>query len=330
MQLHINTYGTYVHIKDELFEIRIPEKESKQYQKKHFSAKKVSSILLTKGTAISSNAVFLALHHNIDILFVEYDGKPAGRVWHSKLGSTTKIRKKQLEASLNYIAVDWVKSWIIQKLENQANFLTDLKKHRAPKRDFLDLQIEKIQNQAIKISDLKAEQINEISENIRGLEGTSGRIYFSTLSALLSSEYQFKGRSSRPATDQFNAFLNYGFGMLYGKVEKALIIAGIDPYLGFMHRDDYNQMSMVYDFIEPYRINVEKTVFKLFSAKRVNQSHTDPITNGVSLNQEGKRLLVENFNQYFEEDNHRYLGRNQTRSNALQMDAHRFANSLLK
>lgn len=330
MQLHINTYGTYVHVKDEMFEIRVPESDgSKIYKKHHFAAKKVKSILMAKSAALSTDAVFLALKFNVDILFVEYDGKPAGRIWHSKLGSTTKIRKRQLETSMNPDGVKWVKSWVIQKLENQMDFLKDLKKHRENKRVFLDEKIESIGNLAASLSSMESDTIQSIADSIRGLEGSAGRHYFETLSQLLSAEYRFNGRSSRPALDPFNAFLNYAYGMLYGKVEKSLIIAGIDPYLGFMHRDDYNQLSMVYDFIEPYRIHAERTVFKLFSAKKVNRQHTDKITNGYSLNEEGKKLLVEHFNHYFEEESHRHRGRNQTRANALQMDAHTFANAMI-
>lgn len=331
MQLHINTYGTYVHIKDEMFEIRVPKAEgSKDYEKHHFSAKKIKTILLPKAAAISTDAVFLALKFNVDIVFVEYDGKPAGRIWHSKLGSTTRIRKKQLEASLNVLAVKWIKQWVGQKIENQVNFLKNLKKHRPTKNEYLDSQLNKITDRAIVMHQLQAENISDIAETIRGIEGTAGRYYFETLSSLLAKAYQFNGRSSRPAQDPFNAFLNYAYGMLYGKVEKVLMIAGLDPYVGFLHRDDYNQLSMVYDFIEPYRIHADQTVFKLFSAKKVNQSHTNKITNGYSLNDEGKKLLIEHFNKYFEEDTHRYKGKNQTRGNAMQQDAHRFANELIE
>lgn len=331
MQLHINTYGTYVHVKDELFEIRVPVKEgSKDYNKHHYAAKKVKNILLPKAAAISTDAIFLALKFNVDIVFVDYNGKPAGRVWHCKLGSTTKIRKQQLEASLGTVAVIWVKEWITTKLENQAEFLKQLKKHRETQKEYLDKKIEAIEVLAASICKLEADRVGEIAETIRGLEGSAGKHYFEVLSRLLAKEYQFQGRSFRPAKDPFNAFLNYAYGMLYGKVEKSLIIAGIDPYLGFMHRDDYNQLSMVYDFIEPYRINAEKVVFKLFSAKKVNKSHTDKITNGFSLNKEGKILLVENFNRFIEEETIRYNGRNQTRSNGMQMDAHKFANNLIE
>lgn len=133
----------------------------------------------------------------------------------------------------------------------------------------------------------------------------------------------------RPAKDSFNAFINYGFGILYTRVEKVLMIAGLDPYVGFLHRDDYNQKSMVFDFIEPYRIFVETAVFRLFAAKKINKAHVDGITNGVTLNKEGKELLVTALNNYME-DVIRYKGRNQTRTNAMQQDAHTFANSLIR
>ena len=147
---------------------------------------------------------------------------------------------------------------------------------------------------------------------------------------MLNDRYKFEGRSFRPAKDSFNAFLNYAYGVLYSRVEKVLIIAGIDPYIGFMHRDDYNTKSMVFDFIEPYRIYADEVVFKLFSAKKVNDVHTDLITNGVTLNASGKNLLMEALIKFLDEAKIRYKGRNQSRINAMQMEAHQFANSLIQ
>jgi CRISPR-associated protein Cas1 len=86
---------------------------------------------------------------------------------------------------------------------------------------------------------------------------------------------------------------------------------------------------MVFDFIEPYRIFVETTVFRLFSAKKVNKAHTDEITHGITLNKEGKELLITALNGYMESETIRYKGRNQTRVNAMQQEAHSFANGLI-
>jgi CRISPR-associated protein Cas1 len=328
MQLIINTYGTYVHIKDELFEVTVPKDGEKE--KHHFASQKVTSILMSKGSAISTDAVILAMKNNIDIIVFEHDGVPVGRFWHSKPGSTSRIRKQQLETSLNSAGVFWVKSWLATKLGNQIEFLKRLKNHRPDTAEIIQEKIGSISALKTKIEKQEAEKIDEIDSSLRGFEGTAGRIYFEILSMLLAERYRFAGRSFRPASDPFNAFLNYAYGVLYSRVEKVLVIAGLDPYVGFMHRDDYNMKSLVFDFIEPYRIYADEVVFKLFSAKKVNDSHTSVITNGISLNAEGKNLLMQSLIKFLDEETIRYNGRNQTRINAMQMDAHQFANRLIQ
>ncbi len=331
MQLYLNTYGTYLHIKDAMFEVRIPQADKNPPLTKHFAANKVSSIIMSTSSALSTDAVKLALQYNIDIIFCDSSGFPLGRVWHSKLGSTTRIRKRQLEASLGEEGVKWVIAWLVQKLQNQAEFVQSLIKHRAQLSDYLRERAERIGNLGQSIALLaEAKRVDAIAETLRGLEGTAGRLYFEALSQALPEAQRFNGRSFRPASDAFNAFLNYGYGVLYSRVEKALMIAGLDPYVGFLHRDDYNQKSMVFDFIEPYRIQVDAVVFRLFSGKKVNQSHLMALAQGVSLNKEGKQLLIEKLNDYCEVQTIRYRGRNQTRANAMQQDAHRFANELIE
>lgn len=328
MQLIINTYGTYIHVKDDMFEVTTPKEGEKQ--KSHFASQKVSSILMSKGSALSTDAVILAMKNNIDVIIFEYDGVPVGRFWHSKPGSTSKIRKQQLEASLNNTGVYWIKCWLVAKLNNQIDLLKRLKNHRPASGDIIQDKIAAITELCRKIQNQNADQIDLIDSTLRGYEGTAGRVYFQTLSSLLNERYQFNGRSFRPAKDTFNAFLNYAYGVLYSRIEKVLIIAGLDPYIGFMHRDDYNTKSMVFDFIEPYRTYADEVVFKLFSAKKVNDSHTDIITNGVSLNSTGKNLLMEAFIKFLDEEKIKYKGRSQSRINAMQMDAHQFANSLIQ
>ncbi len=328
MDIYISSYGAYLHVSDEMFAIKVTIDGASKHQK--VAVHKVRSIIFTTHGAVSTEAIRLALKNNIDILFLESNGQPIGRFWHSKLGSTTKIRKEQLAASLNEKGLFYTKQWLGRKLENQLVFIKDLKKHRSEKHGaYLEEKLSQISALKASILGCEASTVSGIADSLRGWEGTSGRLYFQVLSHILPKTYQFSGRSSRPAKDSFNAFLNYAYGILYSKVEKALIIGGIDPYVGFMHRDDYNQKSMVFDFIEAYRIYAERVVFRLFSAKKVNKSHTNEITNGYSLNKEGKILLVEAFMKYVDEDKIKYRNRHQTRLNAMQQDAHVFANTLI-
>ncbi len=328
MHLHINSFGSYLHVRDELFEIR-KKNEAGEVVRHQYAAHKLRGIVLGMGTALSADAVRLAMRHNVDLLFVEGDGSPVGRVWHSRLGSTTKIRKAQLEASLGAEGLRWTKMWLDAKLSNQLALVQSLKKHRAQLGDYLDDKMTRLGALRTAVAVLEGAQVSAVADTLRGLEGTAGRLYFETLSHVLPADYRFAGRSSRPARDAFNAMLNYGYGILYSRVEKALIVAGVDPYLGFLHRDDYNHLSMVFDFIEPYRSWVDEAVFRLFTAKKVNKAHTDGLTNGVSLNAEGKALLVEALGRVLDAETVRHRGRNLLRTVALQYDAHKFANALI-
>ncbi len=330
MQLHLNTYGAYLHVKDAMFDIRKKQPDGSWGSASGVAAQKVKSIWLGPGTALSSDAVALALRNNIDIVFLENNGQPLGRVWHSKLGSTTRIRKNQLEASMDSRAMYWTRIWLTQKLENQADFIRDLKKHRPQQHVYLSERIEKIEAMKTAITALDEPMLSDtVVGTLHGLEGTAGRLYFEVLSSVMPSTWQFSGRSSRPAADVFNAFLNYAYGVLYARVERSLMLAGLDPYVGFLHRDDYNYKSLVYDFIEPYRAWADKVVFTLFSGKKVTQGHADAITGGFTLNSEGKKLLMEAYNKYLEAEIIRYKGRNRTRASILLLDAHRFAQEIL-
>ncbi len=327
MELLIQSPGAYLHVREGMFEIRVRDTEQPARQ---IAATKVVTIILGTDVALSAGAVHLALQHNIDIVFGDHDGHPVGRIWHSKLGSTTRIRKLQLEASLNEQGLDFVKQWVIKKIQNQRTFVQDLKRHREHLKELMDDKVSRLDALASAIESLDGPTVATVAETIRGLEGTAGRIYFDALNRCLPNEMRFNGRSMRPAQDLFNAFLNYCYGILYRKVEKALMIAGIDPYVGFLHRDDYNQVSMVFDFIEPYRIYADEAVFRLFSAKKVNKSHSDLLANGVALNQEGRALAATQFLEFLEEKPISHKGRNQVRSRIIQLDAHAFAQALLQ
>ncbi len=330
MQVFINTYGTYVHVKDDMFQIKIREDKSQPVKVNHIAAHKITSFIMSKGAALSTDAIALALKHNIDIVIVENDGHPMGRFWHSKLGSTTKIRKEQLKASLDAKAVAWIKLWLGNKLENQSDFLQNLKKHRSNLHEFLDIKTEAILAFRRKILESEAKEINEVAESFRGWEGSAGRHYFEALSTCMPEAFAFKGRSFRPAQDEYNAMLNYAYGILYSRIERALMLAGLDPFVGFMHRDDYNSKSLVFDFIEPYRIYADRFVFRLFTGKKINKNYFSAFTGGFSLNEEGKAFFVAPYLEYLDSEKIRYKGRLQTRLNAVQLEAHRFANSLIE
>ncbi|HOP31510.1 MAG TPA: CRISPR-associated endonuclease Cas1, partial [Spirochaetota bacterium] len=115
-------------------------------------------------------------------------------------------------------------------------------------------------------------------------------------------EYRFENRSQHPALDITNAFLNYGYGILYGKIEGALIKAGIDPYIGILHRDDYNRPVLAYDVIELYRVWVDYVVYSLVAQRVVTDEYYSVREDGSYwLEGLGRRILIQSLNDYLEE-----------------------------
>ena len=90
--------------------------------------------------------------------------------------------------------------------------------------------------------------------------------------------------------------------MLYGKIEGALIKAGIDPYVGVLHRDDYNRPVLVYDIIEQYRIWVDYVVTNLIVQNIVTDEFYSVREDGSYwLENLGRRILIQSLNDYLDE-----------------------------
>ena len=294
MQLVINTYGSYLQKNGDCFKIK------KDEQVFEVSAKKVSSIMITTAAYITTDAIKLAMDHNIDIIFLDEFGDPFGRVWHSKLGSTTLIRRRQLEIAETEDGLKLALEWISTKFENQINLLLQLRNTRTKKSVEISGFIDKLKSHKEKLKSIEG-SIADQRNSIMGLEGIGGRAYFEALSFIMPDRFKFKGRSRNPAKDEFNTLLNYNYGILYSKVEKGCIIAGLDPYVGIIHTDHYNKKSFVFDLIENFRIWADETVMNLFAKRAVKKEFFDELKNGFTLNKEGKALLVSAFNSFMDE-----------------------------
>ena len=290
MQLVINTRGAYLKKEKNCFLVKNDDKSFE------VSADKVDSILITTSATITTDAIEFAVENNIDIVFLNYFGDPYGRVWHSKLGSTTLIRRRQLEAEASSVGFNLARGWIAQKLENQLDFLKDLKKNRPDDYETFGQYIVKISQSKDDLMNMKG-SLDEKRGSIMGMEGMASLTYFEALASIMPETWKFAGRSRDPAQDAFNCLLNYGYGVLYSQVEKACIIAGLDPYMGFLHTDNYNKKSFVFDLIEIFRIHIDRTVINLFSKKQVHEGLFDKIPGCLYMNKDGKAVLISAVNE---------------------------------
>lgn len=296
MNIYLNTFGTSLAKENDNFVII--HKDGKQM----ISPENVKSISISRGAQITSDAALLAIQNEIDVLFVDNKGNPIGRIWSNKFGSITTIRHKQLDFVFSKKAVDWIKEIIMQKFDNQVALLISLVPENHEIQKFTNASINKINDYKRKVECAEGEIVSDISASLRGWEGASSRLYFECLNTYLPDNFKFNSRSQHPAMDVFNALLNYGYGILYGKIEGALIRAGIDPYIGIFHRDDYNRPVLVFDVIEKFRVWVDYVVMNLCMQQAINEDCYIVNSDGSFwLENLGKRILIQSVNDYLNE-----------------------------
>ncbi|MGC8866163.1 MAG: CRISPR-associated endonuclease Cas1 [Bacteroidales bacterium] len=323
MDLVLNSYGTTLLRENEQFAISTVD------GKQLINPADVKTISISKGARISSDAVLLAIEHEIDILFIDGRGQPKGRVWSVKYGSISTIRRKQLDFTLSSQAVGWITGIMAQKIENQVALIWSVCPQEYLTAPWVEHNIQKLNDYKTKITQLKGETVSDIAPSLRGWEGASSKIYFETLSNFLPEEYRFTGRS-HPAVDVFNALLNYAYGILYGKIEGALIKAGVDPYIGVFHREDYNRPVLAFDVIELFRVWADFVVVRLCQQKAIIPECYTVQPNGTYwLEALGRRIVIQAMNDYLE-DLITWKGQSRSRNTHLQLYAHNLAQMFLR
>ncbi len=296
MELILNTFGTSLSRDNEAFQII--HKDGKQ----RVPAQGIKSIQISRGAQITSDAVLLAIENEIEVLFMDKSGTPLGRIWSPKYGSVSTIRKGQLAFTFSNEAVSWIIDIVAQKIDNQQALLLMMKVEDSVTNNKIQKAVTRLEDYRNKVRHLKGDIITDIAPSLRGWEGVSSQIYFKALNLFIPDKYKFDKRSQHPAMDVVNAFLNYGYGLLYARIEGLLIRAGIDPYVGVFHRDDYNRPVLVYDVIELYRIWVDYVVMSLVTQEIITDEYYSIRDDGSYwLEGLGRRVLIQSFNDYFEE-----------------------------
>lgn len=91
---------------------------------------------------------------------------------------------------------------------------------------------------------------------LRGMEGRAAHVYFSTFDELVLNPdpaFRFESRNRRPPRDIVNAMLSFLYALLRHDVQSALETVGLDPYVGFLHRDRPGRPSLALDLMEELR-----------------------------------------------------------------------------
>jgi len=286
MKLIINEFGAYLSKRENRFIIKTKEKEEE------YSADQIDQIIISSPSSLSEGVVRLAIEKNIDIVFTSFYGNPFARIYPCTLGGTTLTRREQAKAYFDERGVLIVKEILRAKLKNQLFLIKKLSKTRDK---IFSSEIQILEDNLIKIDKINDKNIDSIRETLLGYEGYGASVYFQCLNKLCL----LKNRD--PAgQDIFNMSLNYGYGILYSEVERACILSGLDPYLGFLHMDRYGKPSMVLDTVEQFRAVIDRAIITLFVQKRLSEEDTEVIGEGKLLTKEARTKIIEEVMKAFD------------------------------
>lgn len=149
---------------------------------------------------------------------------------------------------------------------------------------------------------------------LRGLEGEAAQAYFGVFDQLIRTDspmLRFGGRNRRPPRDAFNALLSFLYTLLTHDCRSALETVGLDPAVGFLHRDRPGRPSLALDLAEEFRpLLGERLALSLINRKQLNENDFRQLENGAVLLKDDARktVLIAYQERKREELQHVFLG----------------------
>jgi CRISPR-associated protein Cas1 len=201
----------------------------------------------------------------------------------------TQIIRSQSEADSTAIA----RNMIVGKLFN-ARWVIE----RATRDYAMRLDVEKLKSASSFIQNaISRVQSASALDELRGFEGEAASVYFQVLDDLILQQkdsFYFRGRSRRPPMDNVNALLSFVYTLLANETAAALESVGLDPYIGFLHRDRPGRVSLALDMMEELRpICADRFVLTLINTREVNKEGFSIRENGaVAMNDDTRKKLL--------------------------------------
>jgi len=278
--------------------------------------------VLSRGVSVSADALEACCERGIPVFFIDSVGTPYASVYSAGLMGTVLTRREQLRAFDDRRGVVLGLAIATGKLQNQSITLKYFSKSRkdTPTGEALRLAALEVLDYLAWLDRLSGEKVDDLRGGILAAEGNAARRYWEAVRLILPESYDWPGRQGRGALDPINSLLNYGYGILYGQVERAQVLAGLDPYAGFVHVDRPGKPSLVLDMIEEFRqVAVDRVVFGLAARNfSVNQDQQG------RLSDDTRRTYAEHIIHHLEATV-RYEGKRYPLRQVVQMQARRLA-----
>lgn len=253
----------------------------------------LGSVVLFGPIHISPALIGALARGGISLVLLDRQGRFEARV-EGPVSGNVLLRRAQYRMADN--AADIVRGFVSGKIANQRSVLQrTLRDHGAElstvRREAVTAAVERL------AFILRRVGFGKLGvEEMRGAEGEAAAAYFSVFNDMIRSPdpgISFRGRTRRPPLDPVNALLSFFYSLLTHDCRTALEGVGLDPAVGFLHRDRPGRPSLALDLMEELRpIFADRLALSLINRRQIRESDFETRDGGAVMLKDGARKVV--------------------------------------
>lgn len=255
----------------------------------------LESMVCLGRVAMSSSLMGFCAEQGICVSFLSAGGKFLARV-EGPISGNVLLRREQYRRSEDpFGCAAIVRHLLVGKLHNQRVVLgRALRDHGGKLEAGDEVALTHAHTRLGRIAD---KLLGESSVDVlRGLEGEAAQAYFGVFDHLIrvpSPAMRFGGRSRRPPLDAVNALLSFLYTLATHDCRAALESVGLDPAVGFLHRDRPGRPSLALDLVEEFRpLLADRLALSLINLRQIGERDFQTMDNGAVLLRDESRKAV--------------------------------------
>lgn len=286
--LFVTTQGAYLAKEGESVVVRV-EKETRLRVPIH----SLSSIVCFGQVSCSPFLMGFCAEKSVCMAFLTERGHFLARVEGGTSGNVLLRREQYRASDCPDRCNDLARSVVTGKLLNARNVLLRAGRDHGDKEG-----VEQLGHAAQRLARQARSLRNaESVDAVRGVEGDASHTYFNVFNKLITSQkdaFVFEGRSRRPPKDNVNALMSFVYTLLVHDIRSALETVGLDPQVGFLHRDRPGRPSLALDLMEEFRpVFADRLVLSLINRMQVQASGmTRDECGGVTMTEETRKTVL--------------------------------------
>ncbi|MFT3938144.1 type I-C CRISPR-associated endonuclease Cas1c [Rhodopseudomonas sp.] len=271
----------------------------------------LASVVVFGAVYVSPPLIQALAARGITIVLLDRAGRFQARI-EGPVSGNVLLRRAQYRVSER--PTDIVRSFVSAKVANQRTVLQrSLRDYGEEMAVGLRSRIEAVVDRLAGI--LRRVGMTDLDvEALRGAEGEAAFCYFSVFGSLIrvtDPEMQFGGRSRRPPRDAVNAVLSFIYVLLTHDCRSAAEAVGLDPAVGFLHRDRPGRPSLALDLMEELRpVLADRLALSLINRRQLRPRDFETQDGGATLlTDDGRRTVLTAWqDRKKEERQHPFLG----------------------